>query len=600
VILRWDALGSYIVTGDEPHYLVNGVSIFQDGDLVLDDDYRVPPFERLGPRWAHAFEVDGHWYPWRGLGAPLVVGLPFLIWGLLGAKLAMALVCSLLAIPLLRLAFRLTQSTSLSWFAALGIAASLPMLVAHNQIFPDAMVGYLVLAGFIPILALDSGRVPGRVSALLFALVLCALVWTYWRHLLTAAVLFVGLIVALRTRPQRQVDTGVWWILLLGGALAFGSIAVYLAEMGQLEHAGRVQRLGIAATLSGLLGQHLDQSCGLLFRNPLLWIAVPGWWLWMRRSPLSFVIAVLLFGVLAGPPSTAAFTYGGAGICGRYSWSYAPLWLIPLAISLAALAQLRGGRVMLVGVLGLGLAAQWIQSAQYLADDGLDLLRQGNVPRWLLISAWGEWRWWLPSFPSTQQFRVPALGDPVNLVWTATLGLAFVLPAIPGSLARHGRALRIGAPVLALILWAAGLSLLAQQQWQSEGVLSMRPGRISGAGTFDRHQGATRRLGETDLGWLKSGYLHLPQGRYRFEAIVSSAVAHDLLVGLVAHRPGRWHLGPMPQAVPEGIARVQFSVDVPANGRLAFAQFRMRRMPGAEGAIELHGVRLTRLAVPAL
>jgi hypothetical protein len=506
-------LRGYAVSGDEPHYMINGLSIFQDGDLALSNNYGFKPFEHLQPIWPHAFQIEGEWYPWRGIGVPVLVGLPFMLFGIPGAKAALAVVCGLLSISLVVVARRHVPSERAAFGVAALFALSLPMLVAHTEVFPDMILGYLILIGTWFIIRVADGERMTVGAARIFALVLLALVWVYWRHLMTALVLMVIALV-LMARSQRHPDSAnpraVWLTVLAGGVLAVASIGTYLALMGNLGMGSRINALGPWASLSALAGQHLDQSCGILFRNPALWIAVPGWLLFARRNPWGFVATVLVYGLVIGPPSLTGFAYGGSGMCSRYTWNIVPLWIIPMAYMVAFCWQTRLRRRLFWLALSVALAIQAWYMWRLLVTDSPALLRVGGWDRWILVAMLGEWRWYLPSFP----VRSNALTDMVSVAWLLVLALVFASPLLIWKLR-----LRAPSVIACFVAMVVALGVMvrgpAMAQYSDSQTIVLQWNGFRGKGEVERRVGF--RLDNSRPGhYLLGGERPLPTGYYRY------------------------------------------------------------------------------------
>src|SRR5260221_730019 len=87
------------VTGNEPHFLIMADSVTTDRTLDLGNAYgrnaqNAGIFD--GPLTPHFVIVNHRWAPFHGPGLALLLAIPFLLAGTVGAKLALCLFAGLL------------------------------------------------------------------------------------------------------------------------------------------------------------------------------------------------------------------------------------------------------------------------------------------------------------------------------------------------------------------------------------------------------------------------------------------------------------------------------------------------------------------------
>jgi hypothetical protein len=172
------ALAAYLIAigalrsapnGDEPHYLIVGYSLVNDGDLDLANQYRpeTQPDTGTGLLGTERHTTDplrdGKLRPSHPIGTGILIGPALWIGaGPLGARVSLALIGALMADQLMRL---LRENTSLPagwrWAAWAASALTLPVLTYSTQIFPEIVSALLAVVALRSILdSARHGRVP--------------------------------------------------------------------------------------------------------------------------------------------------------------------------------------------------------------------------------------------------------------------------------------------------------------------------------------------------------------------------------------------------------------------------------------------------------
>lgn len=79
-----------------------------------------------------------------------------------------------------------------------------------------------------------------------------------------------------------------------------------------------------------LLGLHLDQGQGMFWQQPLLFAGVAALVPFVRRRPTLALIWLGVYASLIVPDALELARYGGGAPAGRFGWSAAWLWIVPL------------------------------------------------------------------------------------------------------------------------------------------------------------------------------------------------------------------------------------------------------------------------------
>ena len=347
--------------GDEPHYLIIAASAVRDRDFDVrnnyEEDFRTA--EIFGPVDLHAAQTPTAWWPMHTPGLGVLVAVPWALGGVLGARLALYLI----AVPLLAASswrwLRESLSPRAAALAVAGLVASVPVVFAGSQIYPDLPCGVMVLA----LLTWVWGASRRSLAAWgVYWLVAGLLPWLHTKYF--AASLILAAVGGWQAwRDQRRI-TGVlpallflvgtgslmWWHLrTFGGVLGW-------RRLGHLE-------LDPLRALEIFLGLHLDQAQGLFLQQPLLLPGLIGLGYMLRRRHSLTVPWLLLYGSLVVPNALEVNSYGGGGPSGRFGWAAMWLWIVPLGVWLREVRATVEPYVRPIVLLALayqaGLALRW-------------------------------------------------------------------------------------------------------------------------------------------------------------------------------------------------------------------------------------------------
>jgi hypothetical protein len=526
VVLFWQWNGSYPPSGDEPHYLLLARAL-GDGRLDLRPYYAAAATNMHSE--LHTVSRGGALYSHHGPGVALLIALPYRFGGVPGVRLALCCLAGFLTTAIYRIVRRTTGSPGWSAAGFVVVAAGLPFPMAAGQIYPDLLVG-LILVNLLDLLhrGWDArGQWPSRIG---YALGCGVLPWLHHRHFPVALLFLLAFIVRLR-QSRNEAGPGAgsadrWGVfvpvglsLLLQGAEWIYSYWLF----GSWSGVGSPQLLGTYSLLI-LAGMHLDQFHGLFLQNPFLLLGLVGLIPFARHAPRFFVFWTTVYAAAALPIALSdAAGYGGSSFPGRYQWDFVTLWSLPLAHFLSWLLK-SGGRRWLACLLIAGLGAQLGFSRAWLMG-GVPLIDSLRWPAWAAGSFAPAWRWHLPWFEN----RLAMLHFWPNLSWTL---FAFSLLALGVWISKPRR-----HPLRGFLLAAPSLLCIAVAQ--PPNARTLRALRYPGAsllGQTGQEEGSRRvaRQGRDGPGALVYGpYLALPPGTYEV-SLTYEAVATTV------DRPATW------------------------------------------------------------
>ena len=362
----------FVLTGDEPHYLILADSIARDFDVDLRNNYEsdAQTKEIYGPIPPHIRRHRWGWMPYHTPGLSALLAAPFALAGVQGARLTLTLLAGLLPCALFLWFSRSLSRRHAAWLTV-GLTVSFPFSFGAAQIYPDLVAGVAVMVLLVWLLARSDDR-PGHAAPWFawaaFWLISGLLPWLNVKYAVTTVLLgLAGASVAWRSTVTRVSRAGLVTVALL----AVGPLL--MVEFNRWAyHSIWGGRGGDELTRSGLralmmfLGLHLDQGQGMFVQQPLLLLGVAGLPVMWRARPKLAVWWLLLYASLIVPNSFQLARWGGYSPDGRFGWSAAWLWAFPLAY-LASAVYDRCGRY-LVAVVSVALAYQVALASRWLRD----------------------------------------------------------------------------------------------------------------------------------------------------------------------------------------------------------------------------------------
>ena len=353
-------------TADEPQYLLSALSLWEDGDLYVDDEIaaeRYRPFHEVAlPRQTEPREDGRELSPHDPL-LPAVLAAPMGLGGWVAAKAMLAGLGGALAALLCWTAHRrLAVPLRLAAGVALAFGVTAPLTSYATQVYPELPAA---LAVTVAVAALTGPLRRGGLVALVLAV--AALPWLGVKYAPVAAVLAaVGFARLLRARRVGSVLAlaaalvGLGVAYLVAHHVVYGGWTVYAAgdhfTDGELtvvgrdpEHLGRTRRL---------LGLWLDRDFGLLVWMPGYALAIPALWALVRRRPAGWLALLLPLGAGWATATWVALTMHGWWWPGRQVVVVLPCVVLAVAWWLHAV-PLRWPRVALAAATVVG-ALNWL------------------------------------------------------------------------------------------------------------------------------------------------------------------------------------------------------------------------------------------------
>ncbi|PJZ58684.1 hypothetical protein [Leptospira barantonii] len=433
-ILSWDKKKKLPITGDEPHYLMISESIRSDGDFDLKNNYEEDHVTKkiIGPVDVenHTTARNGKLYSIHSIGVAILALPGYILSGIKGARIGLAILAGIL--PFLFYAMGRMFHLSRKEAAALGIfySISLPFPMAAGQIFPDLPTGILFTLSVTILLFLKTNQTFKNQNILLFTCGFATgiMAWLHAKNLPVVAILLAwGLIQKewnLRSKTI-YLGTSIGFIigLLICNFLWFESVRGPYGTIQSTIEIGSGTQLNsppiftfdLSHWITVFSGLFMDRNQGLFYQNPLIWIPGSLGWIFLfqdknlrRIGILLLLILILQLGLNAGHPCS----YGCLSLPGRFQWSSAPIFFLPLIAGWKTLRSL--SEKVAWSIAGLCVAYQiWIGKFWFDHTASLYHTMEANPSK-------------RPGFfPETILPYLPSWTDP-ELSWRTPINLAWV------------------------------------------------------------------------------------------------------------------------------------------------------------------------------
>lgn len=301
------------VAVDETQYALTALSLAEDGDLDISDELgtqRWRAFADVEPPPQTEVLAGGRQISPHDPLLPLLLAAPMGLGGWVGAKLALAVFAGLLAALTVWVAVR--RFAVPLWLAAVGVgvaAASAPLAVYGQQIYPEVPAALVTLVGVAVLTADSSDRVAPRMRHFVIAgAAVVVLPWLSIKYAAVAAALALILLLRLALTGRRMAALATAGGLgVMAFAYAFvhrqvwGGWTVY-ASGDHFQQSGEFGAVGFNPDYFGralrLVGLFVDREYGIATWQPAwLLVLVP------LAASAVFVVegALVAIGSLQGP-----------------------------------------------------------------------------------------------------------------------------------------------------------------------------------------------------------------------------------------------------------------------------------------------------------
>jgi len=265
--------------GDEPYYLLTAHSIGYDLDIDRTNNFENKeylayyPYE-LQPQY-RSISIKGKHYEVQNynVGFPLLIALPYRLFGFRGAGAFVNLLAALLVVNVFLLSQELGVSRKHALVGALLFGFSVPMLNYANQVFPATATALVTIYAFRRLSRVGQGKR----KELLVLLALCF--GLFMLKIRLSLIIAPLLLLAMWQTTRRKAV----WLYASGGAAIVAILGFLLRDRvvtlrlltSRLDELFRMG-VGDFTPANGVLGQMLDQQFGLLVLAPIYIVSAAG------------------------------------------------------------------------------------------------------------------------------------------------------------------------------------------------------------------------------------------------------------------------------------------------------------------------------------
>jgi hypothetical protein len=383
----------YLLTGDEPHYLLLSHSVAFDGDVDLANNRAAKDYEAYYDRTVSGYvKTRDYWLKyvkgrlktappeyWSGrclsmcpVGMPILVAPVYRLVFLLGKRIRFSVVIFMhmlaagIGVLMMLVTWRITGHRWVAVGMSIVFALSAPLLYYTVPIFPDLPGAFAMLLGVWLMLVIEDGRRWPATPCL--GCVAGFLPWLHARFWPAAGLLMLGAACILWLQRQTR------WRMLIVLAAAFticaAPLLVYYYRLYGIPfpvstHPPMSPGIGMR---SGWPGLWLDRNNGLLWYAPVAVYSFAGAWCAWRSKRVACRIVVLLIAgnwLLVG-----SFSDWHGGLCPplRYWVSVMPFVAVLSGVAIAAVGALWSRVLAVAGAMGgvvIGVASMLEPGRQY-------------------------------------------------------------------------------------------------------------------------------------------------------------------------------------------------------------------------------------------
>lgn len=366
--------------GDEPHYIMMTDSLVKDGEFNLKNDYEekrsyqyypVPLYPHVSP----VFNKDSpEWYSIHTFGLPIILALPYKLFGVEGARIWMLLLQFSSVFIFYFLIKRYTKSITRAR-VGVGILLTCPLFWQNlGGIFPDLLM--VTLWGAIIMLFGKKGKIS---NVIIMSILLLAAV-THSKGLILIAPVVLFHVLWLIKKEGIELFLRQQWIAITLAITGFLSYFYYLQiHYGVWSPSGVYGNNGQlfgANPITNIIALLTDRSKGILVHFPLLLVVLPYFFIAIKEIYLmlkkiykkksrdftqeQYLLGGVIFGVLAFVITVLGFN-DWSGATGPNGRSVIPVIFLAIFLVAKYINLKNWVEVAIVGILTLiGVWLSWL------------------------------------------------------------------------------------------------------------------------------------------------------------------------------------------------------------------------------------------------
>lgn len=327
--------------GDEPHYLIMTLSFLKEGDVNLADNYARRDYAEFTNMTLTPHRTtfdDQKLYSNHMPGLPILMVLPYWLWGRTGCTIFMTFLASLASLQIYLWSRQWGISKTGAIWGTATVTLTLPWIMISGMIFPA------IPAALCFISALRLYSVNRKTGSDVFATALVSLLpFFHIKYSLLSAGAFLYYI-SVRKPGRKTFLISLLPVCVGTAAFAYFQQAIY----GDWLYLVKLQASGFQNPLRGIAGMLFDRETGLMTYSPIYLLAIAGFFHMKEHKTAMWGIAgiAVAYVIISGswtvwhsghaPPARylvpllPILGLGSAGFWDRSKWKVRILAGIPL------------------------------------------------------------------------------------------------------------------------------------------------------------------------------------------------------------------------------------------------------------------------------
>ncbi len=405
-------------TGDEPHYLLGTISLVNDGDFNVFNNYANQDYRQFGYTELHPQHLEsspGVLITEHGIGFPALLAIPWKIKKIAGVRYTLFFGALLTIFLAARCTDLLSGNSWAGTMTALLLGFCPTWLMHSRMVFPECTAGFVTALVSLLLISLSRNPQADRERLRPFALGLLFFFPTvYVRYVPLLAPLYLMVLFSPVMRRMRWLYAG-----LACGTLLLIAVLIRFPEPGSIG-ATNFASQGSQFLLDGAFGRlwrsWFDRRFGLVVYTP--WVLLAFWAVvyhlprlrsfrvgYTQSAAIALLGYCLMFGLWVQHP--------GASVPGRYLCAAVPLMAILVTLWCAQTGKLLNPRTVLA-------AALLCISVKYVL-----------VSLWIPLQPWRLYPGYTSLYP---EYWGPAWATPDNGNAPRFLGITLLILVIAGKL----------------------------------------------------------------------------------------------------------------------------------------------------------------------
>lgn len=268
----------HITNGDEPHYLITVHSIVEDGDIYLENNYINKdymiffPFSYIDPHIS--LDKYGRWLPPHGIGFPILLTVPYFLFGLLGIRLFLSFIAALLVVNTFLLIKESLKNEKIAFATSIFISFTSPLLFYSHTIYPETVAALILVYSTRVLFKTYNKQFTSRYNYILCGILMAYLPWLGIKYIVLMIPLTI-LFLVYSKKEKTEILVPIVISSLLYIVFMF-KIFNSLVQYGSDFNTGNFFPIANLFSPAKIASYFFDQQVGLIFYAPIYVLSIVG------------------------------------------------------------------------------------------------------------------------------------------------------------------------------------------------------------------------------------------------------------------------------------------------------------------------------------